>query len=327
MKRKSFYPLKQIYNLLKFIVLAIIVLLIWRQILDGDTIAFTDHFRERLHKGHYLIYLVVLTVIMPINWILEGRKWQLLMAPFENISLKKAIKIIVSGVAVGIVTPGRIGEYAGRLVASDPTQKTEVITATLLGSIAQNFWNILGGVALSYVFFKNTLQITTDYQIFFMWISILEIIFMIWVYYSLPKMVSWLQKWWKKPSKWIERVKGTSIYTTDTLNQVLILSMLRYLIYFSQYFLMMLFLGVEVYWLDMAAMIAGIYLIQTGIPLPAFMSVFARGEVAILVWSTLGVESITALTATFLLWLINLIVPALVGLYVLSRADVRAYFR
>lgn len=90
---------------------------------------------------------------MPINWILEGRKWQLLMAPFENISLKKAIKIIVSGVAVGIVTPGRIGEYAGRLVASDPTQKTEVITATLLGSIAQNFWNILGGVALSYVFF------------------------------------------------------------------------------------------------------------------------------------------------------------------------------
>lgn len=72
--------------------------------------------------------------------------------------------------------------------------------------------------------------------------------------------------------------------------------------------------------------VSGIYLIQTGIPLPAFLSVFARGELAILVWSSVGIDEMTALVATFGLWLINLIIPALLGLLVLFQTDLKKYF-
>ena len=85
-------------------------------------------------------------------------------------------------------------------------------------------------------------------------------------------------------------------------------------------------MGVHSDFLQLSGGIASIYLIQTGIPLPAFLSILARGELAVLVWSTLGIVELTALMATFILWFVNLIFPSLIGLLIMTRLDVKAYF-
>lgn len=263
---------------------------------------------------------------MPLNWYFEGKKWQLLMSPFTQIGLIHSIKIVLCGIATGIFTPGRIGEYAGRAITSEKHHKQEVVTATLLGSIAQNYWNISGGLVFSYYFLKNIFQVTNTLLIALIVVVAVKIVLLLLTYYHLPKVADWLTvKTWLRQYR--GSISGMEAYAKPILNKVLLFSLLRYIIYTGQYILTMLLFNVYIPILEMVGNITGIFLIQTGIPLPTLMSIIARGEIAILVWSSAGVNSTIALATTFLIWFINLIIPAIVGLIILTKTDFYQYFK
>lgn len=304
----------------------IICILIVKQLQSDDTDQIIDYFKQNNGTNDHKLLLFTILILMPLNWYLEGKKWQLLMSPFVKIGWLQSIKIVLAGIATGIFTPGRIGEYAGRAITSDKDQKQEVITATLLGSIAQNFWNIAGGLVLSYYFIKNTFHVTNWLVISLILIVAVQIVILLLMYYRMPKVADWLTtKTWLHRYK--DRLVDMEVYSKPLLNQVLLLSFVRYGIYTGQYILTMFFFGVDVPFMTMLGNITGIFLIQTGIPLPTLMSIIARGEIAILVWSTSGVRSIIALAATFLIWFINLILPAIAGLIILSKTDFYQYFK
>lgn len=265
-------------------------------------------------------------MLMPVNWWLESIKWQILMSPFEAISRKQSLKTVLAGVAVGIVTPARLGEYAGRLITSNPDKKSEAVAATFLGSIAQNLCNITIGLLFSYFFLKNYFDVTYLDSVTFFVLIIIHILILCLIYYQLPKVVTKLSKF-ERLIPYLKKVDHINLYSIPILNKVLILSFCRYLIYFGQYFLVMKFLGQNDDSLAIMANIAMIYLIQTGIPLPAFISVFARGELAVLIWSSLSIDALTALTATFILWTVNLIFPSLAGLWIIYKTDINKFFR
>lgn len=265
-------------------------------------------------------------ILMPISWWLESMKWQILMSPYEAISREKSWKTILAGVAAGIVTPARLGEYAGRLITSDPDKKREVVAATFLGSIAQNLCNITGGLLFSYFFLKNYFHVTYLDSVTFFVLILIHILILCLIYYQLPKVVTKLSKF-ERLIPYLKKVDHINLYNRPILNKVLILSFCRYLIYFGQYFLVMKFLGQSADSLAIMANIAMIYLIQTGIPLPAFISVFARGELAVLIWASLSIDALTALTATFILWAVNLIFPSLAGLWIIYKTDVNKFFK
>lgn len=266
---------------------------------------------------------------MPVNWFLESKKWQILMSPHVALSLNDALKTVLSGIALGIATPARIGEYGGRLLTSDPNHKPQVISATLLGSIAQNLCNVVMGLVFSYYFLKSIFNVTYSDHITFSIAVGLQIGILIFIYYKLPKVAKFVERFlkWKYFLKISSKLKSLDLYTVPLLNKIILISLLRYSIYFIQYLLILKFLGVQNDFLELSGGIASIYLIQTGIPLPAFLSILARGELAILVWSSLGIVELTALVATFILWFVNLIFPSLVGLMILTRFDVKAYFK
>ncbi len=251
------------------------------------------------------------------------------MRPHDRIPFIKAGRMILAGVALGIVTPARIGEYGGRLLTYDPDKKPQVISATLLGSIAQNLCNLLGGIAFSYLFLKSAIGVTYGLSYTFIMIVGLQMLFLILIYYNLPEVAHWIERKFDHTiiKRFSTRLKSLDLYQTPMLHKVLMISWLRYSVYFCQYIMMMKFCGVENKMIDLCGNIAGIYLIQTGIPLPAFLSVFARGEIAVLVWSTIGIDEVVALTATFGLWIINLIFPAALGIMVLSGMDLKKYLK
>ncbi len=274
-------------------------------------------------------FLILSIMLMPVNWFLESKKWQILMSPHIVLSLNDALKTVLSGIALGIATPARIGEYGGRLLTSDPNHKPQVISATLLGSIAQNLCNVVMGLVFSYYFLKSIFNVTYSDHITFSIAVGLQIGILIFIYYKLPKVAKFVERFlkWKYFLKISSKLKSLDLYTVPLLNKIILISLLRYSIYFTQYLLILKFLGVQNDFLELSGGIASIYLIQTGIPLPAFLSILARGELAILVWSSLGIVELTALVATFILWFVNLIFPSLVGLVILTRFDVKAYFK
>src|SRR3954463_14477474 len=64
--------------------------------------------------GRWKLWLAL--ALMPGNWGLEARKWQVLLKPLERLTFFTSFKAILSGVAFSINTPNRIGEYGGRIV-------------------------------------------------------------------------------------------------------------------------------------------------------------------------------------------------------------------
>ena len=318
--------MKKAFSFLKYILIILIFVLIIKQLNTDEASRLFTQLHAQVQTKTHLLLLLAIIILMPLNWCLESKKWQLLMSPFVHVSLKQSLRIVIAGIAAGIFTPGRVGEYAGRVITSDKNKKMEVISATLLGSISQNLWNIAGGLGFCYFFLKNVFPATNGYVLPLLLMVAIQIVILLFLYYNLPKVTDFMVR-----KTFIRRYKnqltGLKAYSAKILNKTLFLSFLRYLTYIGQYVLTMLLFNVEVAPLVMIGNITGIILIQTGIPLPMFLSILARGELAILVWSTSGVDSLTALAATFLIWFINLIVPAVIGLFILTKVDVYKYFK
>jgi len=97
-------------------------------------------------------------------------------------------------------------------------------------------------------------------------------------------------------------------YTAPTLLTVLFISASRYFVYSLQYYLLLLFFGIEVPFLLGMASIALIFFVQTSVPLPPVYGLAVRGNVALRVWAFFTANTLGILSSTFGLWLINVLV-------------------
>src|SRR6266704_2015862 len=85
--------------------------------------------------GSWKLYAALL--LMPVNWGLEARKWQVLLKSLERISFFTSFRAILSGVAFSINTPNRVGEYGGRIVYVQDGHRWKAVALTIIGSLSQ----------------------------------------------------------------------------------------------------------------------------------------------------------------------------------------------
>jgi uncharacterized membrane protein YbhN (UPF0104 family) len=84
-----------------------------------------------------ILFLSIVFILMIFNWTIEAQKWRLLLVETEKFSLWKSLQSILTGVAVSVITPNRIGEYMGRILYLRNVHKIQGITVTIIGSFAQ----------------------------------------------------------------------------------------------------------------------------------------------------------------------------------------------
>lgn len=286
-----------------------ICLILYYQIPENEFINLFS--RDNIKNPLLLIFCVL---IMPLNWILESYKWKSVLKPIVPLSLYESFKSIMSGVFVGIFTPARIGEYGGRLITLPEHARIPSLGATFYNSVVQNGIHVVLGFALSYFFIKNSLLETTEKMLLFTTIVICVTVCFV--------VVAFLPKYWQpifqkltryKFTKWVHHFEYLKNIDTKTATFILIMSILRYFVYFTQYILILRSLGVQTAFLDLSSGVSAIYLIQSGVPLPPVLNILGRSEISVVVWNFFDISAHIALLATFLLWSINLIIPAVTG--------------
>ena len=123
--------------------------------------------------------------------------------------------------------------------------------------------------------------------------------------------------WPKRIRPYLGKLSLLTHYSTTTLRNILFLSIIRIMVWTFQYVLIMVLLtGDSVHIIEIAVILM-ICLIQTGIPLPSITGLLARSGVAVFMWSQVNIDEWNALAATFVIFFYNLIIPSLVGLFVL----------
>lgn len=271
------------------------------------------------------IYLVFAILLMPLNWLLEALKWRLFLVGPYALSLRQALRAIFSGLTFALFTPFRIGDYVGRILAVEPDQNGPVVVATLAASLCQLLALLLfGGIGL-YYFTPQVLTFSPrDYKYFLisgllgMIILLLSILYMRGlVQFALRQKVMRSYK-----DKLQPLVQMLDDYNIRTFGMALLLALLRYLTYLSQ-FVLLLYFGKVAVPIDLAyAGVASLFFVQTSLPLPPALGLLARSEVALLLWAPFTDDPLPVLFASFGLFIINLALPSLIGLGALLRVNI-----
>jgi len=139
-------------------------------------------------------------------------------------------------------------------------------------------------------------------------------------------LLYWLVRWidrWDRHGKFIYYVKVVKELPLSALFWILVLSFIRYLVFIIQYGLLFSLFGVVLNVLQLFAGIAVMFLIMAVIPTISFLTDLGiRWEASIQIMELFSANTIGIFTASFGIWTINLILPALIGSLLILRIKI-----
>ncbi len=248
---------------------------------------------------------------MPLNWLFEALKWKESIRSQIQLKPMEAFKAVFQGISLGIITPGRVGEYGGRILYIDPKHRISGVLGTLVCSLYQNIINILiASIFLTFTslsFIEHFNKFT--YLTFGILLSIIVLIFILKLPFFIAKLfrIPFLAKRIKDADALINQLKNTHQL------RIFLFAFLRYIVYCLQYFLLFQIFKISLSPSETFIAIGIIYGIQTILPLTPLLQIGIRGSIALLVISPLATEESMVILASYSLWLINLLVPSILG--------------
>lgn len=271
----------------------------------------------------YLSVLIIAVVLAltAVNWLLEALKWQKLAQRFEPVSLKQAYAGVLFGISLGMITPRRSGEFAGRVVVLKPENQLRGMVINTAGSFTQFLITLLfGHVGVALALLGKAGQVNASREGQLLLYSGLALGLAVLIVLYAKSMLGWLQKksWFPKRLKIIEVVMTL---TKKEMTVLFSLSAMRYAVFITQFHLLLIIFGMHIMFQDTFMVLSIIYLIMVGIPVSGLAEASIRGSVALFVFSLylgdklagfLAIE-LTVVSATLLLWFFNLALPGLIG--------------
>ncbi|HTE12685.1 MAG TPA: lysylphosphatidylglycerol synthase transmembrane domain-containing protein [Chitinophagaceae bacterium] len=299
------------------------VLFIWFSYAIYKQVSNQPHLQDALQNlkqsvtGAQSWKIYVALLLVPVNWGLEARKWQVLIKPVETISFFSAFKAVLAGLAFSMNTPNRIGEYGGRVLYVHEGHRWKAFSLTIIGSFSQLIITLamgLGGLVFLLVN-RVTAAGIAEYYIWIrvlLWGSILVTVFLVLLYFRLGQIIKWLEKL-PKARSFLQHITVIEDLPVTILLRTISLSFIRYIIFVFQYILLLQLFAVETSVWHSFWLISVLYLILAITPTIALAEAGIRGQVSLLLFTLVSANKFGIVGAATAIWLINLVIPALVG--------------
>lgn len=268
-----------------------------------------------------VLLMALAFILMPLNMALETRKWQKSIQPVERVPFWKAYTAIFTGITAGMMFPNRTGDFLGRIFILEKGNRLKAAMLTFVGNIAQMLVTVSLG-CIAWVFFTSS-----KYYWYVLILSLIIIILGYLIYFNIH-ILKHLQhlipkKWRPRAEKYME-IFGS--YSKKDLAVILLIALGKYIVYSFQFVLLIWAFDVPLNYLEAMVPIMLTYLLMTVIPFITITEIAVRGSVCIYVfeaWLTrLGVSaafSMMVFSASTMLWLYNLAIPAIIGLFFIRK--------
>jgi len=297
---------------IKITVVGLAFWFIFQKINNNQNISNFISLVDKLSLADVVMVMISVFSLMFLNWFLEALKWKFLVGRIEKISTWKAVESVFCGLTWAVFTPNRIGEFGGRVFFLSPRKRIMGVIAMSVGTIGQLVvTNVLGSIALlcfviRFVALNPFIEFGLGFLVIVFCAFFLLFYFNIrWVYGLLIKI------------KFLKRFKRFIIifsrYNYPYILRVLIYSLSRYLIYTTQYLLIIHFLVPEIEAPDMVMILFVFYFIQSALPSLDLLDIGVRASVATYLFAFVTKQEIAIMAAFASIWMINLIIPAIFG--------------
>ena len=262
-------------------------------------------------------WLVLL--LMPVNWGIESKKWQVLVHHVQQFSFLNAFKSVLSGCSITMLTPNRVGEYGGRILNMEEGNRIKAISLTIAGSISQLVVTLLmGSIGLVFLRYlshnqESNLSVLPEFWgdvLIYMSVTITVVLSL---FYT---RLGWLVRMMEKVQAFNSVVKHIRVldeFHYKQLVHILFLSFSRYLVFILQYILLLQLMQVEIDVVTCFWLVSIFYLVMALAPTIGFIELPVRVTAS---WAILKFYTVNELgvgAAALGIWLINLVLPAIIG--------------
>ena len=304
---------KLLSYLLKLAILGLAFWFIYYRVLKNSKNLHDFHVLvSHINYDRVLIIMSVVVLLMIINWVLEAFKWLHLTRVLAPMSVWQAIESVFCGLNWAVFTPNRIGEYGGRVMFLPIRKRIHGVFAMAVGSFGQNvITNVLGSGAsiwFLYAFIPLNAWLKLGISVVLLVFMGLMLVF----YFNIKWLVSLLNriKFLKKFHRFFD-IMGK--YNAAELLSIMWFCIARFFVFTFQYYLVIHLLIPQLPVLQITLLMFVFFFIQSAIPSLDILDIGVRGLTAGILFKYVTDQSVAVGVAVSLIYIINLIIPAILG--------------
>lgn len=266
-----------------------------------------------------MAYMSIVLIVMPLNLISEAIKWRRLLLPIHNISYSESIFAVLAGLSGALSTPNRIGDIPMRALLLPVQYRKRAVILGFTGSFAMNAVVAAVGIAaipLYLMSYGGNKVISGSYIA----VAVTTTVLLIVMLFSLPSLALRISALVKTKGngnlshKFVKALQTMSVFSRRQMLSIMAISLLRYFIFTSQYYLMLLAFNAGISPFDAMSTIPIIYLLSTITPMISATEAVTRSGYALLLFTPFNIQAPEILFATMSLWIVNNAVPTITGI-------------
>jgi hypothetical protein len=304
---------KKIFSyLLKAVILVLAGIFIYHRVNNNDNLRQFETLISHISRNEVVVTMSLVVVLMVINWLLESFKWQYLARTLVTISVWEAVEAVFCGLTWAIFTPNRIGEYGGRVMFLPNRKRIHGVFAMAVGSFGQNVITSITGLLASLWFIYYFLNINIWLYLGIALLVLAFLVLLIIFYFNIKWLVIFLDKitFLKKYRRFFD-IMGR--YSGRELIIVIGYSAARFFVFSFQYYLVIHLLLPDLPFFEMMMTVIVFIFIQSALPSLDLVDVGVRSFTAAHLFLYITNQQLAIIAAVSSIWLVNLIIPAILG--------------
>ena len=272
------------------------------------------------------VHFLLCVLLIPVNWGLEARKWQLITAPVESISLNTAMRSVYSGVCLGNFAPGRATEFVGKILYFSDANKSRITLLHFISGMIQLGITLIAGILALLFSIQIIPQESTALMCALFIFGVVLLGLFVFAVLKINTLMSWVSRMMAKKRNLEAHVYK---FPSSLWIQLILFSVLRYMVFVLQFvFLLKLFAPST----TLQAMLPGMamyFMITSLVPMISVLEAAIRTAIALLVLGNSGIAPSALALASLLLWLLNIVIPSAIGYFSLLRMqfDFKLFYR
>ncbi|WP_317047672.1 lysylphosphatidylglycerol synthase domain-containing protein [Pseudotamlana agarivorans] len=304
---------QRLFKLIKISIVLAALYFIYQKIVHNNTLHFSEFYNILSENNAFsvktLSFLLILSII---NWLFELFKWQLLLRPFKNISLKQACEQCLGSLTTSLITPNRIGEYGAKAMYYEASFRKHIVAINFINNILQlAVTTFVGLIGLWWFIQSYNTALNMEYLAIYGTILVLVISFIGWFIFKGNFKLKQVST--KKLRRFFKR------FPIKTLYYGFGLSFLRYAVFSFQFYFLLQIFQIRLPYFEAISIIASMYLIASIIPSITLFDGLIKGSVSVYLFAFVGAHELIILSITMVMWMLNFMIPSLIGcFYVLN---------
>ncbi|HYE95694.1 MAG TPA: lysylphosphatidylglycerol synthase transmembrane domain-containing protein [Rubricoccaceae bacterium] len=252
--------------------------------------------------------------LVPLNVALEAYRYHLLVVRLApEVRYGESLRAVVGAYPLGLLTPARVGDYAGRALALPQLRAWDAAALTFAERMVTLACCLAFGlVALAHFLLTRTAVATTA------WLAVLWLGAFGTAAFLLVLLHPHLARAVLETVLPFERVRPLVAFldrlTPSDAHRLFGLSALRYAVFSTQFVLLVRALDPATSWAAIYAGVALVFFAKSALPSFTLGDLGVREGTAVYFLGAFGVAEAAALNASLGLFVVNLLLPALAGL-------------